>query len=442
MLQQNIFQNQQQVLSVDQRQSLQILAYTNQELDAFLTEEYMQNPLLDCKRDRQSEIIDSLDSHYESASSYRDHYIRYEDEDSDRRGDIRAREPSSLRQQLKNQLSIRDYSDEEWKLIDYLIDCLDDKGFFTCSVSEIASACGCSEQIVDKCLRELKSLEPAGIFSKDISECLLRQLEARNETDQVLIRIISDFIPDLLQGNLSSITRSLGITTAKCRSCIQKIGELNPRPIMNTESGQTEYIVPDILIEREHGRWKVTLNDAWMGEYTYNDYYIHMMRTASDPELKDYFKNKLERAKLIITSIERRRNTIIRIVEAVLEYQNEYFANGGSLRPMTMEAIAQQLDISTSTVSRAIKNKYIQYRRPLLLRDLFSNAVSDAAETSARLVRSRVSEIIRNEDHAHPLSDDKIAKILKGEGTSISRRTVAKYRQQLGIPDSRLRTYL
>ena len=442
MLQQNIFQNQQQVLSVDQRQSLQILAYTNQELDAFLTEEYMQNPLLDCKRDRQSEIIDSLDSHYESASSYRDHYIRYEDEDSDRRGDIRAREPSSLRQQLKNQLSIRDYSDEEWKLIDYLIDCLDDKGFFTCSVSEIASACGCSEQIVDKCLRDLKSLEPAGIFSKDISECLLRQLEARNETDQVLIRIISDFIPDLLQGNLSSITRSLGITTAKCRSCIQKIGELNPRPIMNTESGQTEYIVPDILIEREHGRWKVTLNDAWMGEYTYNGYYIHMMRTASDPELKDYFKNKLERARLIITSIERRRKTIIRIVEAVLEYQNEYFANGGSLRPMTMEAIAQQLDISTSTVSRAIKNKYIQYRRPLLLRDLFSNAVSDAAETSARLVRSRVSEIIRNEDHAHPLSDDKIAKILKGEGTSISRRTVAKYRQQLGIPDSRLRTYL
>ena len=442
MLQQNISQNQQQVLSVDQRQSLQILAYTNQELDAFLTEEYMQNPLLDCKRDRQSEIIDSLDSHYESASSYRDHYIRYEDEDSDRRGDIRAREPSSLHQQLKNQLSIRDYSDEEWKLIDYLIDCLDDKGFFTCSVSEIASACGCSEQIVDKCLRDLKSLEPAGIFSKDISECLLRQLEARNETDQVLIRIISDFIPDLLQGNLSSITRSLGITTAKCRSCIQKIGELNPRPIMNTESGQTEYIVPDILIEREHGRWKVTLNDAWMGEYTYNDYYIRMMRTASDPELKDYFKNKLERAKLIITSIERRRNTIIRIVEAVLEYQNEYFANGGSLRPMTMEAIAQQLDISTSTVSRAIKNKYIQYRRPLLLRDLFSNAVSDAAETSARLVRSRVSEIIRNEDHAHPLSDDKISKILKGEGTSISRRTVAKYRQQLGIPDSRLRTYL
>lgn len=130
MLQQNISQNQQQLLSVDQRQSLQILAFTNQELDSFLTEEYLQNPLLDCRRDVQSEIVDSLDGHYESASSYKDHYIRYEDEDSDRRGDIRAREPSSLRQQLIGQLSARHYSSEEWKLVDYLIECLDDKGFF------------------------------------------------------------------------------------------------------------------------------------------------------------------------------------------------------------------------------------------------------------------------------------------------------------------------
>ena len=109
MLQQSISQSQQQLMSVDQRQSLQILAYTNQELDSFLAEEYMQNPLLECKRDRQSEIIDSLDSHYETASSYKDHYIRYEDEDSDRRGDIRAREPSSLRRQLKSQLAIGNY---------------------------------------------------------------------------------------------------------------------------------------------------------------------------------------------------------------------------------------------------------------------------------------------------------------------------------------------
>lgn len=442
MLQQNISQNQQQLLSVDQRQSLQILAYTNQELDQFLTEEYMQNPLLECKRDRQSEIIDSLDSHYETASSYKDHYIRYEDEDSDRRGDIRAREPSSLRRQLKSQLAIGNYSGQEWKLIDYMIDCLDDKGFFTCSCSEIASDFGCSREMVEKCLRDLKSLEPAGIFSKDISECLLRQLQARGEKDEVLFRIISDFIPDLLQGNLSTITRSLGITTARCRSCIRKIGELNPRPIMNTESDRTEYVVPDILIEREHGRWRVTLNDGWMGEYTYNDYYIHMMQTAADPELREYFRSKLERARLIVTSIERRRATIIQIVEAVLDCQSDFFLNGGRLVPMTMDSLALQLNISTSTVSRAIKNKYIQYRRPLLLRSLFSNAASENTDASADNVRRRISELVGEEDRAHPLSDDKIAKLLKTEGLSVSRRTVAKYRQQLGIPDSRLRAYL
>ena len=323
-----------------------------------------------------------------------------------------------------------------------MIDCLDDKGFFTCSCSEIASDFGCSEEMVEKCLRDLKALEPAGIFSKDISECLLRQLQARGEKDEVLFRIISDFIPDLLQGNLSAITRALGITTARCRSCIRRIGELNPRPIMNTESDRTEYIVPDILIEREHGRWRVTLNDGWMGEYTYNDYYIHMMQTAADPELREYFRAKLERARLIVTSIERRRATIIQIVEAVLDYQSDFFLNGGRLIPMTMDNLARQLNISTSTVSRAIKNKYIQYRRPLLLRSLFSNAASENTDASADIVRRRISELVGEEDHAHPLSDEKIAKLLKTEGLSVSRRTVAKYRQQLGIPDSRLRAYL
>lgn len=442
MLQQNISQSQQQLLSADQRQSLQILAYTNQELDSFLTEEYLQNPLLDCMRDGQSGIIDSLDGHYESASSYKDHYIRWEEDDSDRRGDIRAREPSSLRQQLIGQLSTKDYSEEEWRLVDYLIECLDDKGFFTYNSDEIASAYGCPPEMVEKCLRDLKKLEPAGIFSADLTECLLRQLEDRNENDPDLVRIISEYLPDLLQGNLSTITRAMGITTAKCRSCIRKIGELDPRPIMNTESGPTEYVIPDILISRENDGWKITLNDSWMGEYTYNDYYIRMMQSASDPELREYFRSKLERARLIVTSIERRRTTITQIVEAILDYQSDFFLNRGRLVPMTMDSIAQQLGISTSTVSRAIKNKYIQYRRPILLRDLFSNAASENTDASADIVRKRIEELVRNEDHTHPMSDDKISRVLKDEGMTISRRTVAKYRQQIGIPDSRLRAYL
>ena len=442
MLQQNISQSQQQILSVDQRQSLQILAYNNQELDSFLTEEYMQHPLLECMRDKQSEIIDSLDGHYENASSYKDHYIRYEDEDTDRRGDIRAAEPPALKEQLKGQLRIRDYSPEEWDLIDYLIDCLDEKGFFHYSPEEIARSGGYPVESVRKCLGDLKELEPAGIFSSDIAECLLRQLRKDDPEDQLLIRIISDHLQDLLQGNLSAITRSLKITTAKCRACIQRIGELNPRPIMNTETGHTGYIVPDILVSRDNGSWTVTLNDSWMGEYKFNDYYIHMMQTATDPELREYFRVKLERARLIVTSIERRRDTIIRIVRAVLDYQSDFFLENGSLLPMTMDQIAKSLDISTSTVSRAIRNKYIQYRRPLLLRDLFSAPASSDTDVSADSVRGLIEEMIRREDHSRPLSDDKIASSLKEKGISISRRTVAKYRQQMGIPDSRLRAYL
>ena len=179
-----------------------------------------------------------------------------------------------------------------------------------------------------------------------------------------------------------------------------------------------------------------------MGEYRFNDYYIHMMQSATDPELKEYFRGKLERARLIVNSVERRRGTITQIVEAILEDQSDYFLNDGKLQPMTMDKIARQLDISTSTVSRAIRNKYMQYRRPVLLRDLFSNAASENTDASADIVRKRIEELIQGEDHARPLSDDKIAKMLKEEGMSISRRTVAKYRQQMGIPESRLRAYL
>lgn len=442
MLEQNITQSQQQVLSIDQRQSLQILGFNNQELDSFLTEEYLQNPLLECNRDRQSEITDSLDNHYEEASSYRDHYIQYEDEDTDRRGDIKASEPPSLKTQLTGQLRIQDYSAKEWDLIDYLINCLDEKGFFTYSPQEIAETEGCPVEMVERCLNDLKKLEPAGIFSSNIAECLLTQLERQDTKDELLIRIIRDHLDDLLRGNLSSITRSLGITTAQCRSCIRKIGALNPRPIMNAESGSTAYIVPDILISRDGPDWVVTLNDGWMGEYRFNDYYIRMMRTASDPQLKEYFKEKLERARLIVSSVERRRETIIRIVKAVLEWQNSFFLEGRPLVPMTMEQIAKQLDISTSTVSRAVKNKYILYKKPLLLRDLFCSQTIGQSDVSPSNIHARIEALIREEDHARPLSDDKIASILKKEGISISRRTVTKYRQQIGIPDSRVRVYL
>ena len=211
---------------------------------------------------------------------------------------------------------------------------------------------------------------------------------------------------------------------------------------MNTETGNTGFIVPDILISRDGGDWTVTLNDGWMGEYRFNDYYIQMMQTAADPELKEYFRGKLERARLIVNSIDRRRETIIRIVRAILEFQNSFFLGQGPLLPMTMEQIANELDISTSTVSRAIKNKYIQYKRPLLLRNLFTVPACDQADVSSDNVRARIEALVRQEDHSCPLSDDKIAGILKQEGIRISRRTVAKYRQQMGIPDSRVRVYL
>ena len=182
-----------------------------------------------------------------------------------------------------------------------------------------------------------------------------------------------------------------------------------------------------------------------MGEYRYNDYYIRMMREAEDPELAAYFKEKLERARFIVNCVEQRRSTIIRIVEAILELQKDYFENRGQLQPMSMSEVAKKVDMHVSTVSRAVKGKYLQYRNVVLMKDLFTGAVGTkegTGEMSADGVKNRIAQLIGKEKSEETLSDSRIAEILKAEGTDISRRTVAKYRAELGILDSRQRAYV
>ena len=213
---------------------------------------------------------------------------------------------------------------------------------------------------------------------------------------------------------------------------------------MDIQKDDTEYVVPDILISRQGEQWEVTLNDGWMGEYRYNDYYIHMMEKSQDPELQAYFKERLERAHFVVNSVEQRRKTIIRIVETVLELQKAYFEGTGGLVPMQQEDVAQILGIHVSTVSRAIKGKYIQYRKTIPVKSLFTVGVSENSGEngiSSDVIKKRICQLIAEEGEKS-LSDQKLAEQLELEGITISRRAVAKYRIQMNIPDSRQRAML
>ncbi len=440
-MQSNLILEQTQTLSGAQIQSLKVLSYTNQELDAFLQTEYLENPLLETSMDRQEEIMQSLEKFYEKGSEYSGEQMEENEDEEDRRGDVRAKEQGMAEGMVLEQLSHGQFTDDERKLIRYLVCCLDDNGFFPYEPADIARASGYEEEKIRKCLEALKELEPAGIFAKDLSECLVLQLRRAGAEDQKLYEMAENYMGEILQGHISRVTRELHISTAKAKEYMNVLSTLNPRPLSGG-GRETLYIVPDILAVREGGAWKTELNDRWLGEYHLNDYYIHMMETAKDQELKEYFSEKLRRARYVLECVEQRRTTILRIVHTVLDYQSGYFLHGEPLKPMTQEDVAQRLELHPSTISRAIRGKYLQYQKTVLLKDLFSGALSKEEGTAAKDVKERLKALIQNEDKKAPLSDSRLEKLLAGEGIVISRRTIAKYREQMGVPDSRMRGYL
>ncbi|MCI8584640.1 MAG: RNA polymerase factor sigma-54 [Lachnospiraceae bacterium] len=437
-----------QTLSGAQIQSLKILEYTNQELDAFLQTEYLENPLLETSTDRQEETIQNLEKFYEKGSEYSEKGSEYSgiqtrerDDDVDRRGDIRAKEQGSLEKMILEQLPHERYSKGEWKLLRYLVACLDDNGYFPYEAEEIAKVSGYEVRTVEACLHDLKELEPAGVFAKDLSECLLLQLERAGVEEPKLYEMTEKYLGEILKGQISRITRELHVSTATVKEYMHLLSTLNPKPLAGGNK-ETSYLVPDILAVREGEAWKVELNDRWMGEYSLNDYYIHMMEEAEDPELKAYFAEKLRRARYVLDCVEQRRNTILKIVHAILEYQSGYFLRREPLKPMTQEEIAEKLHVHSSTVSRAVRGKYLQYQKTVLLKDLFQTAVSKEEQTAPESVKERIRALIEKEEKSSPLSDARLKRLLAEEGITVARRTIAKYREQLGILGSKRRGYL
>lgn len=440
-MQSNLILEQAQTLSGAQIQSLKVLEYTNQELDAFMQTEYLENPLLETSMDRQEETMQNLEKFYETGSEYSGEHVRENDDDVDRRGDVQAKEQWTKERMVMEQLPHGRYSEEERKLIRYMAGCLDDSGYFPYEAGDIARASGYEEGLVEKCLSDLKELEPAGIFARDLSECLILQLRRAGAEDPKLYEMTEHCLDEILKGHVSRVTRQLHISTVQAKEYMHILSTLNPRPLAG-ESRETQYIVPDILAVREGDGWKVELNDRWMGNYHLNDYYIHMMETAQDQELKEYFAEKLRRAKYVLECVEQRRTTILRIVYEILERQSGYFLRGEALKPMTQEDIAQALNLHSSTVSRAVRGKYLQYQRSVLLKDLFSGQVSKEESAAPDDVKARIRELIRQEDKKAPYSDSRLEKLLLEGGITVSRRTIAKYREQMGIPDSQMRGYL
>ena len=251
--------------------------------------------------------------------------------------------------------------------------------------------------------------------------------------------IIKDYLSEIGEGKISTISRNTGLTTAQIRSYIAQIEKLNPRPLLSIHRETSDYIVPDIIFDYIDGSWEISINDYYCSNYHINSYYLNLMHSLKDPELSQYFKSNLNRCRFILNSIEQRNKTMQQISETILTRQEKYLLGQGSLFPMTMNELAQELNVSPSTVSRAIKGKYIKFPAgTILLKNLFSVAVSNNKDTlfSSTDIKKKIKQLIDAEDRRKPYSDSKLVKLLSESGIKISRRAVAKYREELWIKSS------
>ena len=421
-----------QVLSQVQMESLNILSMSMTELREFLQNEEIENPLVEYSSGSRENLFPVT---YRETQRF---YNGRSSEDGDEPELYEAENgPESVEDLVLTQLPWDKMGEHERAIVDFCINSLEQSGYLLVTPEEIAEKLDLEEDLVGRVLSGLKLLEPRGLFASGLEECLLLQIQGM-EQEELLEHVIKNHLQDVAEGKISSISRDMKLSSAEVRKLIHVIKELNPRPLNGYGKEETQYILPDIILSCRNGQWNVELNDKWTGDVQINEFYVHMMETAQDEELRAYFEDKLRRARFIMNAVEQRRRTLLGITRGILNRQSGYLMGTEHLKPMTLEELAEELGIHKSTVSRAIRDKYLLAPGGcFLLRDLFTSGIGSGdgkgSEVSRTAVKARLKELVDQEDKTRPYSDEQLASLLERAGMSVSRRTVAKYRTELGL---------
>ena len=324
----------------------------------------------------------------------------------------------------------------------YIIESLDENGYMTSSVEEISRATGVREEKVGEALDIIHGFDPAGVGARDLSECLQLQLAARKELTPQMEEIITHHLEDIANNRLSAVARDTGMTVLQVQEAADVIRTLEPKPGRQFASQmETKYVIPDVIVEKIDNEYVVIINESSTPHLTISSYYKGLLGKAEkDQQLADYLSERVSSANWLIKSIEQRKQTIYNVVSAVVKYQKDFFDLGSKhLRTLTLKDIAEELGIHESAVSRSISGKYLQGPRGVYeIKYFFSAGVSDQVGegVSSNSIKEFIKEIVEGEDRHKPYSDQAMVSILKGKGFNISRRTVAKYRDELGILSS------
>ena len=350
--------------------------------------------------------------------------------------------PVTLSDYLQQQLSLVVLSDEVRDAALAIIGNLDSNGYLASSLEEIAADGEHKLEHLEEALEVVQSLDPAGVGARDLRECLLLQLKSREETDTLAWKIVSEHLKLLELHKKKDLAKALGASVAEVEKAIVRIQHLDPCPGSSYSSPGARPIEPEVFIFKEGDDYIIQLNDEDLPQLRVNLDYRHMTRRDQEPskEIRDYIKNRYASAIQLIKNIEQRKQTILKVCQAIVRRQREFLDNGiDYLRPMMIKEVAEEIGVHPSTVSRAVANKYAQTPQGVYeLRFFFSEAVQgpSGAATPLLLLKRKVKKMIEEEDPRKPLTDEEITKRLRAEGIEVTRRTVAKYREDMKIPST------
>ena len=351
---------------------------------------------------------------------------------------------TSLSDTLLEQLRMTDLCEADSFVALWIIGSLDEHGYLKASLEEIADASGVEEEEADRVLQIVQSFEPLGVAARDLSECLAIQLQREHPKQTLALTLVNDHIPDLQRKSYARVARQLGVDKEAVLNAARLISTLEPKPGRGYETQQPRYITPDIYIRYVNGEYVAMLNEDGLPKLRVSNYYKQELKRKrkdkEDDEVKDYIQGKLRGAVALIRSIHRRQDTIVQVTQSIIKFQRDFFEKGVEhLKPLVLRDIADDIQMHESTVSRVTTNKYVHTPRGLFeLKYFFNSSITkDGGEDMAsEAVKARIRDIISQEPTTKPLSDSKIVKLLAEEDIIIARRTVAKYREMMGILSS------
>lgn len=443
---------QKQILSQHMIQSMEILQMSTAELESYIENLSLENPVVDLEHsyentDKTATQIDLQRKLDWLESTDRQNHVYYQqDRDNDSLQDswnISDSGGEQLSEYLMAQLITAPYSSSEREIVNYLILSLDSRGYLTEDIVSVARHFHTDIALVENLLEDIQALDPAGVGARDLKECLLLQVHRLQNFSEMTEELIKNHLEDIGKNHLASIAKQLHVSVEEIQEACQQIRSLNPKPgNAFSDREQLRYITPDIFVVKLEKSFEILVNEYQYPKFSINDYYQHMLKENNDAEVQKYLSQKIQQAQWVQNCISQRSSTLSRVTHVIVEKQQDFFLHGPlHNRPMKLSDIASQLDLHESTVSRAMRGKYLQCSWGVFPLNYFLTASvskkssGSGAGITPMQIKEVMKQIIDEEDKKKPYSDRIISEELEKRDIHLSRRTVAKYREELGIPD-------